>query len=130
MPEKDEQEFLWKQLTLVIDLYKSYFELAIKANAFYYALTGGLITFYFANRDKELMRLSLVLPLLLAILFGYVSFHGSVLMRTMRERVVTLATALGLREVPEVDVLILFLRVSSLAFLLVTAALVYLLFFE
>jgi len=40
---------LWKQYEISVDLYKHYLKLAIEINVFYYAITGAIVSYYFAH---------------------------------------------------------------------------------
>lgn len=46
-PNSPNDEILWKQYALHVDLYKFYLDLGVKVNAFYYAVTGSILTYYF-----------------------------------------------------------------------------------
>jgi hypothetical protein len=39
----------WRQYAVLIDLYKYYLDIAWKASVWYYALTGALLTYFFAE---------------------------------------------------------------------------------
>ncbi len=42
-------ELLWREYQLGVDLYKFYLDLVIKAIVGYYAITGGILSFYDAS---------------------------------------------------------------------------------
>ena len=42
---------LWKQYQLHVDLYKHYLELSLKLNAFSYAVTGAILSFYLSRQQ-------------------------------------------------------------------------------
>lgn len=50
----DDRELLWKQYQLNIELYRTYLDLALKLNLFYYAITGAIVSFYFAHPEDPL----------------------------------------------------------------------------
>ena len=83
--ELSERELLWRQYNLHVDLYKFYLDIALKVNVFFYVITGGILTFYFANSNERLIRYSLLLPIILSIGFGGVFIYGSILMSVVRE---------------------------------------------
>ena len=59
----DEQEFLMKQLETQLDMYKFYFELALKLSVFSIGLTGAIVSYYLANKDiNQVFVFSLYVP--------------------------------------------------------------------
>ncbi|WP_157235966.1 hypothetical protein [Chitiniphilus shinanonensis] len=55
-------EALWKQYEMEVALYRFHLEMSIKINAFHYAITGAILSFYFANKDIAEIEYSMVLP--------------------------------------------------------------------
>lgn len=115
-----DKELLWKQYELNINLYKSYLELAIKINIFYYAITGGILSFYFANQDKNFIKYSLVFPFVMSIAFAVFFFYGAERARITRKEIFNLRDKLDFEVAPEMMV---FLVISASLFLLVAASL-------
>ncbi len=113
-----DRELLWRQYALHVDLYKFYIEATIKVNAFHYAITGAILSFYFTRTDISLARWSLVLPLVLSLglagLFGY----GAFLLDITRKDVFEIRDQLGLKTAPEFKVLGILLRLFALVHLL------------
>ena len=72
----DDRELLWRQYQLNVDLYKGYLDLIVKINVFYYAITGAILSFYFANQN-DLTKLSLLLPLLMSVTLGVFFIVGA-----------------------------------------------------
>src|SRR5689334_6427872 len=101
-----DRELLWRQYNLHIDLYKYYFDLIIKTNTFFYAITGSILTFYFANLSNEFMKYSLLLPIIMSIGLAGAFIYGARLMVVVREDVFDLRDKLGLETAPDVQVLI------------------------
>jgi hypothetical protein len=60
-------EIFWRQYQLNIDTYRGYLDLVLKMNGFYYAVTGAIVSYYFAHSSEELMKLSLVLPIVMSV---------------------------------------------------------------
>lgn len=108
----DDRELLWRQYELNVDLYKGYLDLVVKMNVFYYAVTGAILSFYFANQN-DLTQLSLVLPLLMSLALGTFFVIGAWLARVPREETFKIRDALGLIAAPEIGVLILLLWVFA-----------------
>lgn len=122
--ELSERELLWRQYELHIDLYKFYLDIALKANVFFYVITGGILTFYFAHSSERLIKYSLLLPIVLSMALGGVFIHGSKLLRVTRKDIMYTRDALGLRVAPDVRVLAGFLQISAIVFFVVTASMV------
>ena len=49
--DPSEREILWRDYALSADFYKFYVEIAVKLNVYYYAITGGIASFCFAQRQ-------------------------------------------------------------------------------
>ncbi|WP_414543806.1 hypothetical protein [Nostoc sp. CCY0012] len=113
------QEFLWKQYSLWIDLYKFYLDSAFKANAFFYAVTGSIITFYFANPNKQYIKYSLLLPAVMSGGFLYIALYGIHTFEIAKKEVDLLAIQLTLKEYPDLNVLTIVLYVFAIIFLIV-----------
>ena len=119
-------ELLWKQYELNVNLYRSYLELVLKVNLFYYAITGAIVSFYFAHPGEPLVRFSLVLPLFMSVAFAGFFIYGAILSRHTRTEIFNIREALKLQTAPEVNVLIVFLWIFAVVFALVAAALLWL----
>ena len=126
----DNRELLWKQYELNIDLYRSYLELALKLNLFYYAITGGVLSFYFSRPEDSLIRFSLVLPVLMSAAFCGFFVYGAILSRHTRREILNIRDALGLQTAPEVQVLIVFLWIFAIIFLFVAVSLAWLVLYR
>ena len=115
----DEKELLWKQYKLNVSLYKSYLELAIKINIFYYA-----------SQDKGFIKYSLVFPLVMSVALAGFFIFGAERAGITRREIFSLRDKLGFEAAPEILVLIVFLSISALLFLLVAASLGWLLLYR
>ena len=105
MASKPDGELLWKQYQLHIDLYKFYIDATIKINAFHYAITGAILSFYFTRREVALAKWSLIFPVALSIGLGILFVYGAVKLKITREDVFNIRDALGLEVAPEMNVL-------------------------
>jgi hypothetical protein len=123
----DERELLWRQYSQNVDLYKFYMELAIKFNAFYYAITGAIFSFYFANSAIPNIKYSLTLPLVMSVGFTAAFVYGAIIMRVLRDEVFAIRDSLKLIAAPDIGVLSIFLYIFSLVFSVVAIGCVYLL---
>ncbi|MGH7600186.1 MAG: hypothetical protein ACREOI_27845 [bacterium] len=125
--QTNDHELLWKQYSQLIDLYKFYLDLALKANVFFYAITGSILTFYFSNKDSELSKFSLILPIVLSLLFGAIFSYGAILMKIFRDEIFNIRNMLKLHVAPETNILITFLKASAAIFFVVAVAMIVLL---
>ena len=123
-----DKDSLWKQYQLYVDLYKHYLDLVIKFNVFYYAVTGGILSFYFSKIDVTFIRYSLLFPILLSFGISAFFFYGASLVKVMREDIVLIGKALRLYSFPEVKILAILLYLSASLFLFVAVCLVVLFF--
>jgi hypothetical protein len=110
-------DLLWKQYCLHVDLYKFYLEIAMKVNVFYYAITGGILSFYFNNIDQELAKYALILPAIMSAAFGILFLVGSAMIIATRREVFNIRDKLKLETAPELGVLFLFLLSFGVIFI-------------
>ena len=128
--ELSERELLWRQYNLHVDLYKFYLDIALKLNVFFYAITGGILSFYFANSNERLIRYSLLLPIILSMAFCGVFIYGSILMSVIRRDIFQIRDKLNLDVAPDVRVLSVLLRVFAIIFFVVAVSMILLMVFR
>jgi len=117
--EPSEREILWRQYNLYIELFKFYLTLALKANIFYYVLTGAILTYYFANSEKELIKHSLLLPGILGIIMGGMFMYGAFLIKILKREVHHIKKELNLKTPPDFNVLFVFLIIFGIMIIIV-----------
>jgi hypothetical protein len=127
MPAND---VLLKQYDIAVELFKFYLDLIIKLNVFYYAVTGGILSFYFSNLDVEGIKYSLLLPFAMSISFALFFTYGACLMKPLREEVFAVRDALNLRVSPDLHVLTVLLIIFTILFLLVAISCSYLIWYS
>jgi len=118
-------EILWGQYKQNIELYKFYMELIVKFNVFYYAVTGAIVSFFFANQSIPNMKYSLLLPIIMSVAFAGFFIYGAILMKYLREEVFNIRDILKLEAAPDVGVLSVLLYIFSVIFILVALSLSY-----
>ena len=126
---QSDRDLLWKQYSLHVDLYKFYIDATIKVNAFHYAITGAILSFYFTRTDIALAKWSLVLPLVLSLGLGGLFIYGAGLLEVTREDVFNLRDKLGLEVSPEFKVLGVLLWILASVQLMTALAILCFLFF-
>ncbi len=102
--------------------------LLVKFNIFYYAVTGGIVSFYFAHTDIDKIEYSLLLPILMSVCFGIFFIYGAKLMKYLRKEVFDISHMLELNEAPDVGVLSVLLYIFSFIYFIISIALGYLIF--
>ena len=124
----DELEKYWKQYEQHISLYKFYLEVVVKINAFHFAISGAIFTFYFANKTEPHIHWALALPILLSFCLFCLFIFGAVSNLVTRQDVFNLRDKLGLQVAPELLVLTVFLSIFAVANLLTAGGATYVLF--
>ena len=122
--KRQESGMLWNQYILWIDLYKYYLDSAFKANVFFYAITGGILTFYFSNPQKQYLKYALLLPTLMSGSFLYIAIYGIRAFEITKKEVSLLAKELGIKEYPDLNVLTIVLWIFATTFFLVGISMV------
>ncbi len=122
----DNSELLWRQYSQHVELYKFYMGLTLRFNVFYYAVTGAILSFYFANSTIANIKYSLLFPVLMSVAFACFFLYAASLMRLLREDVFAIRTQLGLAVAPDVGVLSVLLRLFSGVFFAVALGCIYL----
>ncbi len=116
----DSSELLWRQYQQNVDLYKFYMDLTVKFNVFFYAVTGAIVSFALAQHSgNELIRFSLLLPLVMSLCFAGFFVYGGVLMRVLRRETFAIRDALKLKAAPDVGVLSVLLYLFAFVFLII-----------
>jgi hypothetical protein len=123
----DQREILWRQYQLNIDTYRGYLDLVLKMNGFYYAVTGAIVSYYFAHRTDELMKLSLILPLIMSVALSVFFVLGAFAARVTRSETFALRDKLELEATAEMAVLIFLLGISAGLMVIVASGLGWLL---
>jgi len=124
----EKTEILWKQYQQNVDLYKFYMDLVIKFNIFYYAVTGGIVSFYFANSYIENVKYLLLLPILISICFAGFFIYGAILMKSLKKEVFEIRDKLTLTVAPDVGVLSVLLYIFSVIYIIISISLGYLIY--
>lgn len=119
-------DILWKQYAQTVELYKFYMDLVVKLNVFYYAVTGGILSFYFGNPGIENIKFSLILPIVMSLAFAGFFIYGGYLMKALRTDVFEIRDALSLKVAPDVGVLANLLYIFAVVFIIVAFGCIYL----
>ena len=126
----DRTEILFEHYKIHLDLYKHYLELLIKFNLFYYAITGAILSFYFANKTIMFIQYILIFPLIMSLIFSIFFFYASNKARNSRDEIFSLARALELNVVPELNILVILLKLFAILFIIISFLLLLLAIFH
>ena len=120
----DVTELRWNDFKQNVELHRSYLDLAIKLNMFYYAITGAILSFYFTHREIPMAKYALGLPILWSIGLSALFLWSAVLAKNLRSYLRSTASELGLRAYPEGIVLVLICAISGVVLAVVSIALI------
>lgn len=67
MNSESDQSILWERYMLYIDLYKFYFSITLKINAFFLGVSGAILTYYFSHLTVQDIQYSLAFPILIGV---------------------------------------------------------------
>lgn len=123
----DQLEVDWRQYQQHIDTYKFYIEVVVKIVGLYFAVSGAMLSFYFANTDSEQAKLALYLPWLIGVGLSIFFTTGAALSVVTRDDVFKLREKLGLEVAPETGVLTLLLGIFSVVLVVCVIGLSYVL---
>ena len=121
----DKTEIIWNDFKMSVDLHRSYLDLTIKLNMFYYAITGAILSFHFTNGAVEVSKYALYLPLLLSIGLAIFFLWSARLANNLRIAIKKGAKALELEFYPEGIVLVMLCLIFGIVLALVSIALVW-----
>ncbi|PCJ91998.1 MAG: hypothetical protein COA46_05460 [Porticoccaceae bacterium] len=124
----DMEDKYWKQYEQHVVLYKFYLDIVVKINAFHFAISGAIFTFYFSNKSEPFVQWSLALPALLSLCLVALFVFGAYSNLKTRTDVFNLRDKLGLDVAPELLVLTVFLSIFTVANLLTAGGTIYVIF--
>jgi hypothetical protein len=119
--EEDKRKEWWEEYKIHVDLFKYYLDLVLRANLAVFAITGGILTFYFNNRDKKNkhLRKALLLPIGVGLALAGFYLYCGCLWFSISNTIYTLRNKLQLHETPYVHILSVLLILFGLVFLAV-----------
>lgn len=117
------EELLWKRYQLGIDLYKHYFDLLVKSNAFYYAVSAGVVTLYFSANSPNTVKYCLLFPIFMSLILALFYLYGAGMVHTLQKELSAIAGNLHMRTFVDVRFLKYSLQISGLLCCLVAIGL-------
>lgn len=121
---KDERDERWKEYTLHIDLYKYYLDLGLKANLFFYVITGTILGFYLTHPEVRYKKVSLLLPILLSLALGGIFIHGAILWIRVSRIIRETRRELNIKKAPDINLMTVLLIVFGFITLIVGVSMV------
>jgi hypothetical protein len=122
IPEDDR---LWLQYLVLVNLYKFYLEIALKSAVWYFATTGAILTYFFSHIAGPDARPLLFVLLFLSFAsfgFGYLHFRGARHMHEVLPWLEYIALSLRIPGRPHVEFIAAFLLINSILYTAVAAA--------
>jgi hypothetical protein len=116
---------LWRQYLVLVDLCKFYLETALKAAVWYFATTGAILTYFFSHNAGPDARPLLFVLLFLSFAslgFGYLHFRGARHMHEVLPWLEYIALSLRIPGRPHVEFIAAFLLIDSILYAGVAAA--------
>ncbi|HEX8635346.1 MAG TPA: hypothetical protein VF703_14455 [Pyrinomonadaceae bacterium] len=117
------------ELKIRVNTYQKYIIITLQVNAFYYAITGGVLGFYLSKSDGRLVFF-LLLPILMGAVLGGIFLHGARLQKNASIKIQSIIDKLNsepmeleIKPIDDVDLLRQLLIIFGVIFLLVSAAL-------
>jgi hypothetical protein len=115
----------WLEYDHHIKLYQYYLDIALKANMFFYGITGGILAFIYDDDGKVLkFILALLLPVLMSFSFAVVFLYGAYKWREVTFTIRVLKRELGIKRAPDVQILSIAFLFFGCIFIIVFAALI------
>ena len=126
------EELDWKQYDMMALTIRWGIELLLKANVFYYAVTGAILSFYLSRPAPQpsTLKFALVVPALLALVLAVIFLLSASTMWKAETQIQTIAGNLKLTAWPDTVGLKWALIGSAVLLLLVALALVLVMAFE
>ena len=118
-----DRELLWRQYSLWLDLYKFHLDIVLKANAFFYLITGGILAFYFAHPEQRLIKWSLLLPIFMSLALAFAFAFGARLVVMKSTILFDITHQLNFKTPPDLNVLTVLLGVGAALFFVVAISL-------
>ena len=116
-----DDNLLWKQYAIYVDLFKFYVDITWKSSTWFYAITGAILAYYFnhVEDNNPLLRYALVLPIILSLGLAFIYDRGNRQTEDLEKKLEYIRERLRLPGKPHVDFLEKFLEVCRLLFVIV-----------
>ncbi|WP_321479784.1 hypothetical protein [uncultured Bacteroides sp.] len=117
--ENNLSEFLWKEYEKDLELYKFYFNMAIKIIMWYLSVIGAVYAFFISNQTVKYISILLVIPIFLSFLLMCLSASSISVLNHINDDLKDFSNRLNLKSYPNTIPLIWIMPVCVFAFTLV-----------
>jgi hypothetical protein len=120
-----EDDRLWRQYLVMVDLYKFYLEITWKVAVWYFATTGAILTYFFghiAGPDARPLLFVLLFLSFASLGFAYLHFRGSHHMHEVLPWLEYIAISLRIPGRPHVEFIAAFMLINSILYAAVGVA--------
>jgi len=119
-----EENVLWRQYLVLVDLYKYYLDVVWKVSVWYYAVAGALLAYYFQHVVDHNPYLKWLLPFIVVVSWALSLLHWRALPQLMqlRDWLEWIALQLKLPGRPHVEFAAAFVLLNAILLLLAGAA--------
>jgi hypothetical protein len=127
-------DFRWKEFEMRIEAYRYYLNIALQTNVFFYAITGVILGFYLNKTTSEYLVYALLLPILIASILGGVFIYAAGLQKKAADTIEDIRRELrseksddkrvAIKEIPDLELLYILLRIFGWVFITNGVALV------
>jgi len=124
MNNSSNTETLTKHYEVLIDAYKHHLDLVLKVDAFYYAVTGAITSYYLSKPNVGYMRFALILPILMGATLAIFVFFAAYWVDPLGHELDRVKDSLGFQAIPSVTFIKLLLVISGAFFSIVVIGLV------
>lgn len=105
---------------IFVEIYKGYLDTALTGNIWFYTLTGAVVANYLSKREEQsYLHFSLVVPFIFGMAVTIISGIGIWQAWSLRGKVSTVAQNLHIQGAPPVDILTMFLVITSVLSLII-----------
>lgn len=125
------EDLLWEKYKHEVEIHRGYLDLAIKLNAFNYAISGAIISFYFLHiKEEPLLKYSLLLPFIMSAGLSLFFFTSALSSTYSQNEIKSLAEALNFKGFSVVASVLGFLLLMFAITLVIVSAGIVVLFFK
>jgi hypothetical protein len=120
-----EDDRLWRQYLVMVDLYKFYLEITWKVAVWYFATTGAILTYFFghiAGPDARPLLFVLHFLSFASLAFAYLHFRGARHMHEVLPWLEYIALSLRIPGRPHVEFIAAFMLINSILYTAVGVA--------
>jgi hypothetical protein len=122
------RESYWREFTTLLDMYKYYFSIPMKTNAFYYASTSAILGIYHQSSVPDKAKIILMFPVIVGVSLLLVCIVAYLVLNPLVGKIRDLGNELNLQYIFKIDLLSILLVGSGLGYLL-TASYIFMRYF-